>query len=216
VDEDLLSKRKQGLSLKSLKPEDSYGIANYGRAYHAVIEDTDVRLGQILRALDPILKDSVLVLTSDHGEMLGEHDQLGHQAWVYEPLTQVPFIAVGAPELPEIVNNAVMPDVLTKSLMIEAEWNISLDDKRPLVSQREGKVALSDDGRFKGIWDAELQVFDLLNDAGENHPLPDMSEAFEQKLDDYERQIVQGEITDGAVEITNGMEDALKSLGYIE
>ena len=215
VDNKLLSKR-QGLSLKSLKPDDAHGIANYTRAYHAVVEDTDKTVGSILKALKPILKDSVLILTSDHGEMLGEHQQLGHQAWVYEPLTHVPFVAVGAPQLPELINNAVVADAVTKSLKVEASWDVSIDQQRPLYAQREGKIAISEDGRLKGIWDEGIQVFDLLNDPGELKSIDIRESELLQIRMAFEREYQAGEITDDAVEISNEMEDALKSLGYID
>ncbi|MGC6509071.1 MAG: sulfatase-like hydrolase/transferase [Myxococcota bacterium] len=216
VDEKLLSKRRQGLSLKSLKPEDAYGIANYKRAYHAVVEDTDKTVGQILKALKPILNDSVLILTSDHGEMLGEHQQLGHQAWVYEPLTHVPFVAVGAPELPNLINNAVVADAVTKGLKIDANWDVTIDQQRPLYAQREGKVAISEDGRIKGIWDEGIEVYDLLNDPGELKSIDIRQNELRQIRIAFERAYEAGTITDDAVEISNEMEDALKSLGYID
>lgn len=216
VDKELLSKKRHGLSIKTLTVDDAYGVANYNRAYHAVIEDTDARLAGILEALQPILDDSVIVLTSDHGEMLGEHNQLGHHSWVYEPLVNVPFVVVNGEEVPENVNNAVTADIITSAVQVDHDWQVTLDQQRPLVSQREGKVAMSQDGRIKGIWDEKLSVFDLLTDPKEEIHLEDRAGELSLLRQDYEARIVEGIISDEAVESSSDMDEALRSLGYIE
>jgi len=36
--------------------------------------------------------DTLIVITSDHGELLGEHDDFGHEYWLYRELLHVPLI----------------------------------------------------------------------------------------------------------------------------
>ena len=54
----------------------------------------DHHLGLLLRALDTAgVRDStLLVLTSDHGESLGEHDYVGHGRHLYDSILRVPLI----------------------------------------------------------------------------------------------------------------------------
>ena len=47
---------------------------NYRLAYRAVVEDTDRRVRKILKALQPYREDTAIILTSDHGELLGEQE----------------------------------------------------------------------------------------------------------------------------------------------
>jgi arylsulfatase A-like enzyme len=71
--------------------------------YDAAIKDMDQGIGELLarlkeRGLDG---DTVVLLTADHGESLGEHGLLGHTQGLYEPTLRVPLIVLkpGRPEL---------------------------------------------------------------------------------------------------------------------
>jgi arylsulfatase A-like enzyme len=44
------------------------------------------------------LKDTVIVLTSDHGELFHEHDVTGHSTHLYEEVIHVPLLIFGAEE----------------------------------------------------------------------------------------------------------------------
>lgn len=62
-------------------------------AYAAELRYLDGHLGAMLEALEERLGDgAVLVLTSDHGEELGEHGRFGHGQSVYPELTRIPAI----------------------------------------------------------------------------------------------------------------------------
>jgi arylsulfatase A-like enzyme len=68
-------------------------------AYDGEIAFTDAELGKFierLRTLD-VLKDALVVITSDHGEGLGEHGELTHGYYCYDTTTHVPLIVRGAP-----------------------------------------------------------------------------------------------------------------------
>jgi len=63
--------------------------------YAAEISDTDVQLGHLLRGIDSLgLADNTLVvLTSDHGESMTEHDSyFDHGDLLYEPTVHVPLL----------------------------------------------------------------------------------------------------------------------------
>jgi arylsulfatase A-like enzyme len=63
----------------------------------------DHRLGQLFRWLKQhdYLDDTLLILTADHGEHLGEHGQYSHVASVSEPVLHVPLILHYPGVLPE-------------------------------------------------------------------------------------------------------------------
>lgn len=62
--------------------------------YWAMIALIDYEVGRILRALDVagLAENTLVVFTSDHGEMLGNHQQLLKGPQLYDDLTRVPLI----------------------------------------------------------------------------------------------------------------------------
>ena len=63
--------------------------------YWAMIALIDHEIGRILTALDEagLAEDTLVVFSSDHGEMLGNHQQLLKGPQLYDDLTRVPLIA---------------------------------------------------------------------------------------------------------------------------
>lgn len=94
-----------------LDPHDQYlshekdGIAPYGKSlrdrYDAEVTFTDRWLGKLLDfiATKSWAKRTVLVITADHGEAFGEHNQFNHGFEVWENLVRVPlfFVLPGVP-----------------------------------------------------------------------------------------------------------------------
>lgn len=62
--------------------------------YDAEVAYQDHQLAQLLEALDkPDIRDNTLVIiASDHGEMLGEHNLMGHGIGLYQELIHVPLM----------------------------------------------------------------------------------------------------------------------------
>ena len=62
--------------------------------YEGEIAYTDRRIGDLvdLLAKRSMLDDTVVVVTSDHGEMLGEHDLFDHKLSLYEPVLRIPLV----------------------------------------------------------------------------------------------------------------------------
>jgi len=62
--------------------------------YFAMIALVDAEVGRILEALDAagLAENTLVVFTSDHGEMLGNHQQLLKGPQLYDDLTHVPLI----------------------------------------------------------------------------------------------------------------------------
>lgn len=191
----------------------------YARAYHAVVEDTDRTLGAILDALAPVLDDAVLVVTSDHGELLGDRGRLGHGPYVFEPLTRVPFVALGAGALPPRITSAAIPDLVTSALGIEHAWSVRVAADEPLVSQRGGRLALSPDGRFK-VFQARgerLRAFDLADDPSEERGLKPVPRDLAGALSGFEARVPAGSIEGTVpVRIDDETVEALRALGYVD
>ena len=65
--------------------------------YRGSVAYADDEVGRMLGALAPFvdLEDTVVVVTSDHGEGFFEHRFVGHRNWPYEELTRIPLIVRG-------------------------------------------------------------------------------------------------------------------------
>jgi len=65
-----------------------------GDLYDAEIAYLDSKVGELVQALESrgILKDTLLIVTSDHGEHLGDHHLMDHKMSVYDALIRVPLI----------------------------------------------------------------------------------------------------------------------------
>jgi len=63
-------------------------------AYEAAIAYQDDRLGILLAELEErgMLDNTIVVLTSDHGELFGEHDLYGHAHNLYRPTIHIPLM----------------------------------------------------------------------------------------------------------------------------
>ena len=193
--------------------------SQYRAAYQAVVEETDALVGEILATLGDHAKDTAILVTSDHGELLGEHGICGHGRHVWEQLTHVPMISRGI-ELPDKVGGANVAALITDALGVPHTWPTSASETLPLVSQREGQLALSSDGRHKAIWDAEgaVSVFDLRADPTEASPLrdPDTEAHLVEQRERWEaRHGASTAELEGEVTLAPEVVEELKALGYV-
>ncbi|HZN04807.1 MAG TPA: sulfatase [Candidatus Polarisedimenticolia bacterium] len=71
--------------------------------YDGEVAYADAAIAELLRGLDALggTEKTIVVLTADHGESLGEHDYFfEHGAYLYEPTVRVPLIVVAPGRLP--------------------------------------------------------------------------------------------------------------------
>ena len=77
-------------------PPDLYDPRTIRAAYYAMIELLDTQFGRILDTLEDTgqLQNTIIIFTSDHGELLGDHGLLYKGCRFYEALVHVPLIIV--------------------------------------------------------------------------------------------------------------------------
>lgn len=219
--EDSWFEGRRGLMIGAAKRNRRPGVREaYRKAYHAVIEDTDRRVGEIVEALRSVEGPTWILLTSDHGELLGEHNVVGHGSHVYQALTHIPFI-VTPPEgqaplvLPENLNNAALPSLVCQIAKLQCSFPTPVDPSLPLVSQREGMLALSPDGTQKGIWGPSPARFDLSTDPNETHPLP-ITASLDRAREAWLSETPPGGVSPEAISIDGENAERLRALGYQE
>ena len=82
-------------------PPDAYDARLVKASYYAMIELIDAQFGRLLDGLDSLgqLDNTIVIFTSDHGELLGDHGLLYKGCRFYDALVRVPLI-VAMPSAP--------------------------------------------------------------------------------------------------------------------
>ncbi|MCS6797889.1 MAG: sulfatase [Myxococcota bacterium] len=159
--------------------------------YDGEIDYHDRELGRFVERLQAlgVWDETLIVITSDHGEEFGEHGSWGHGHSVYEEMLHVPFLWRGpgvpavrvphvvgtvdtAPTILALLGQPPMPDVEGRSLVDflhgglppgpRLSFSDFLDDRR-----------VANEGRFKLVLrGVNPTLFDLQTDPGEQRELP--------------------------------------------
>lgn len=95
---------------KELKPRTNDSVAGMTAVYYGLVEEVDHWVGLILDKLDRLrlTNKTLVVFTSDHGEMLGAHGRVG-KGNLFEEAIRVPMVMSFPGEIPagRVVNQPV-------------------------------------------------------------------------------------------------------------
>jgi arylsulfatase A-like enzyme len=173
-------------------PPEPYASIYGHNPYVGEIAFADSQIGRLLQALDALLDRTIVIVTGDHGESLGEHGERDHGNFVYENVLRVPLI-VRAPGLApfrvgEVVRlTDVMPTALALlgipvppvdgvSLLEAMRGQRRLDLEAYSESLYPARFGWSPlhalrDGRFKVVDAPRPELFDLDLDPLEEHDI---------------------------------------------
>ena len=215
-------------------------------SYAGEIAYTDHCIGQVIEKIKEVdlYDSSLIVITSDHGEMLGEHGELTHTYFVYQSAVKVPLIfklprqtkpqrvphCVGLVDiLPTIcgILGIDKPDrIQGRDLSPYFKEKPPLDKNRSLYSESivptrydaNALMALTTD-RYKYIQSTRPELYDIVQDPNEQNNLfeqqPERGSAFEHQL----QQVLEQTLAKGTVgnqgELTAQDLYRLESLGYV-
>jgi arylsulfatase A-like enzyme len=216
------------------------------RAYAAETEFVDAQIGRLLDGLEArgMMQDTLIVVASDHGEGLGDHNHVGHISQVYDSLLHVPLIfnwpgrlssgetidrpvglidvfptvaeLVGA-ELPTRVTGASLVPLMTGA-DVPAGAFIAATYRPESFSDK--RAILLDGFKYIHSWtdDAEKEeLFEMTDDPGELHNLLDTEPETAERLRlELARRLAAMEQT-ASTEAELSEEDRahLRALGYI-
>jgi arylsulfatase A-like enzyme len=171
-------------------------LEEFRRTYLAGVRDADNHVAAILDALDVsgLADQTAVVITSDHGELIGENGQIGHMASTAEALTHVPLIVKlpGVPARREATPASLIDIAPTLAGLagapIPAPWqgkSLLEGGSGTLFSERD-KVLAASDGTWKVTEDRATCTFvsahDLVNDPGEKTAVTTPTNPAVQKL----------------------------------
>jgi arylsulfatase A-like enzyme len=211
--------------------------------YALEVESVDRSIGELLERLRQRghLDHTVVIVTSDHGEGLGDHGLIGHINQLYDSLLHVPLIVWGPGRVPRGVRIADpvalldLPPTIAElaglggsadwtGQTLTATWNggwqarpIVLETHRP--EAKEDLLGLVWEG-YKLIRRTEgaprVELYDLSADPGELHDLadaePDVVARLEAVLD---REVSGARARAASADLSDEEKAQLRALGYL-
>ncbi len=210
--------------------------------YDGEIAYLDHHLGMLFKRLKSmnLYKDSIIIVTSDHGEELGEHGLVDHGHHLYEPEIKIPILIKlnNNTEMDKnlikkdrpVQNMDIFPTVLDL-LNIEIPDNnqgVSLFSKKehPIISECYG--ALNRDltsiikNNYKYIYSSngDDKLFDLSNDKNEKnniiHSYPEIASLERSEIFKWKKEIPKKILLENFRKLDSEMLKRLKTLGYIK
>ena len=131
-----------------IEPQTDHQLAEMTANYYGEISFVDDGVGRILQRLDALglSENTLVVFTTDHGDLLGDHGLYLKGPTAYEGLLRVGMIAAG-PGIPE--NNVIAEPVSTLDLAatfydyagVERPGNLQSRSLRPLIENAGGRDA---------------------------------------------------------------------------
>lgn len=215
----------------------------YIALYDGAIRYVDEQVGLLLKGLSRADKKRglLVILTADHGEMLGEHGYYFHHGlFLYEPLLRIPLIFRCAGVVPvkriglQVSAGLDIFPTLLAILRINKPKTIQGADLLSLFSRGASSYVLSDDGYARtsvrtDAWKLvrssgrkrlpeTYELFNLTSDPGEMVNLASVTKhefvALRKKLDEYRRKFPAAKTPPPA--LSKEARKGLRSLGYLQ
>jgi choline-sulfatase len=204
--------------------------------YDAEVAYADAMLGRLFESLRSAgqLDRTLIVVTADHGESLGEHGETTHGLFAYESTIHVPMIVSGPGIRPAVVPDAVahvdvvptILDLVGAAIPPNLEGRSLVDPiprDRPLYFEALDAYLTRGWAPLKGIiqngWKyidlPEAELYDLASDAGEAHNVigpGDRTNGLQRALAALESG---GDARAAAVPLDADAAVRLRSLGYV-
>jgi arylsulfatase A-like enzyme len=195
------------------------GLGYYVAQYDGEIAATDVEVGRVLEALkgSEVGERTIVILTSDHGESLGEHDYyFDHGQNLYDPCMRIPLVMAGpglakghrsdvlattldlVPTILDAVKVSFPPGLAGRSLLGVGKTGTGTGGRPRLFGQNDRNLLGSWDHRFKIVATptedgAKYALFDRERDPGETRDVgpqrPDELQGQREELEGFRERI---------------------------
>ncbi len=181
---------KRNSTAYDITPESHKGLL---QAYYASISYMDAQVGRVLDALDDqgLAENTIVVFTSDHGYLLGQHHKFQKQH-LFEEATRVPFIISvpwmkdqhgrGTKKITELVDvyptltelagipaTSGLQGTSLKPLLADTQSSAWTKDQAFTIAQSGGESIRTDQFRFTqwGFGESGAELYDLEKDPQE-------------------------------------------------
>jgi arylsulfatase A-like enzyme len=222
-------------------PEDYARSAEVRSAhYDAEILYMDYHVGRLLDDLrrSGLYDRTWIIVTADHGELLGEHDEEGHGVQLWEEEIHVPLVIKPARARPQgqrvdvpIQLTDILPRVLHElRLPVPPDVQGRADEAHPIVAEYHPVPFRDADGPYASLLELPFKLvrdrsgarllFDLASDPAESNNLlsadAQRAEAMRQRLEAYLATLPAPPDPDAPQELDAETREQLESLGYVQ
>lgn len=225
-------------------PPQGFAVS-FSNPYVGEIAYSDSQLGRLLQGIRARWPDdedggrTLIVVTSDHGDSLGDHGEATHSHFVYESTQRVPLVMRGpglpagrvvqgpvalrdiAPTILELVGKGSLPGATGSSLIPllsrgESDQAVYMEALAPQIDWGMSPLLAIRDARFKYIRAPRPELYDLTVDPEELQNLAADEPARVEALD---RALAARVAVARSIEPNMAVDDAerrqLESLGYV-
>jgi arylsulfatase A-like enzyme/Flp pilus assembly protein TadD len=227
------------------RPPAPYSDQYKDRLYDGEIAFADAQVGRLIEFLKKkrVYRNTLIILSGDHGESLGEHGEKTHGFFIYNATLRVPLIihlptGVHARTVDNLANLAdLMPTVL-QALNIPIPQQVQGQSLLPLISPKKDENSRSlyaetflprlhfnwselrgvETVKYHFIDAPKPELYDLSKDPGETHNLfaekKAVAEELRARLTSLIRQYSAGQELAEKTGLDPTLMERLKSLGY--
>ncbi|MGE0360594.1 MAG: sulfatase-like hydrolase/transferase [Vicinamibacterales bacterium] len=228
------------------EPPEPFATQYADRLYDGEVAWTDTLLGRLRASLEArqLWDDALVVVTADHGEALGEHDETGHGFFAYETTLKIPFAlrGPGVPASRTLDGTVRLVDVTPTVLELLGLPALSgthtgtsiashladgasplarttyAESLTPLVHYQWSDLRVLRDGSWKYILAPRPELYDLATDPGETKDLSTANTATARKLRAALEGLLRAErerAVDPAASVSALSAEALQKLGAL-
>jgi arylsulfatase A-like enzyme/Tfp pilus assembly protein PilF len=202
-----------------------------GRPYDAEVLFADAQVGRVLEWLKASGQDgrTIVAITGDHGEGLGDHGEDTHGMLAYDSTLRVPLVIrqpnreaatidspVSLVDLPGTLLDLLhlsVPDSMAHSSMLSGSHDVYAETQYPRVAGWHSLATVVDQ-RWKLIASSGTELYDLQNDPGETHDVAGERRTLASSMAARAAQLAKA--TEGAEPKTSPeVRERLQSLGYV-
>jgi len=181
-----------------LKPKDRKQLIDWMRVYYAMIADLDDNIGRLAEAVEALGldRDTILVFTSDHGEMFGAHGRRAKNIF-YDEAVRVPFLLRYGDALPAGKNGAclntvdIMPTLLSM-MNLPVPDSVEGTDRSEEIQNRPdtesgallmgtGPTAIFGNGREWRAWRTERYTYAVYRADGSEYLFDNLDDPYQMK-----------------------------------
>lgn len=227
------------------RPPAPYAAEYKDRPYDGEIAFADAQVGRLIRFLKSkgLYANTLIVLSGDHGESLGEHGEKTHGFFIYNATLHVPFLI----HLPGVASSRVVPDLVSladlmptvlQTLKVNIPSQVQGRSLLPLMKTKEQEEARSlyaetflprlhfnwselrgvESTNYHFIDAPKPELYDLTKDPGETQNLfaekKAVGEEMRARLAALIRQYSAGQELAEKTGLDPALMERLKSLGY--
>jgi arylsulfatase A-like enzyme len=210
--------------------------------YDAEILYMDYYIGRFLRELKArnLYDRTLIIVTADHGELLGEHDAFYHGHYLYQEEIHVPLLLKypGLEVSPnrtdvQVQLNDIFAIILERQgigLPPDIQAGVPPQIGHPVLTETYPLEVLSEDGHWRAIFEGDLKFiwsskgnhlfFHLGDDPGESVSLaaerPQQAAHLLSKMNQYLAKLPKPGPTLPVQQLDESTKKTLKSLGYVD